>query len=489
MLRCLAALVLASGTAAAAPCATITDKPATLATASTAGEYTLAAEIETASATHWHEAGNEAVVLEISSAKRGLIGHLILHQGKTKFTYAMHLGALGAGEAIDAKVSPLTAKQAKHEATACAVKLAIATGDDVKHAPIYRWPAQKVFDDVPLVNGWSKSHSDYVTVMTNENGGTAEQCGGGASGMQAEIARWGRSTDIEGHYNYATHTFERCTGKADAKVLRMEGDHPNLYRGDGHNRLFESRAGYGRACGAHKPEKPDGDLDGWNVNAKSDALADDAGRVVILRPVPFDLDALGFHKFGGRREALADHYAPWLYRITSLELAREGKIDNAKTLDMQRYLYVDVQVADVGGIGGTYCAKLTNGGFRIRVVTKDKQEISSPQITKAYASGGGHDWKRVAIALPANVGAAEVDHFVFDAYDKDGIYVTALGDAFIPKPAGDNGATLDYIRTGEKPFTDYVDDDKSECIKGAKTGGPDPAVSYSCVGGGVDLGK
>jgi hypothetical protein len=211
--------------------------------------------------------------------------------------------------------------------------------------------------------------------------------------------------------------------------------------------------------------------------------------VIILRPLPVELDALGFHKFGGRREALSDHYAPWVYRIASEELAREGKLDNAKTFDMQRYLYVDVQVADVGGMGGSYCAKLTTGGFRIRVVTKQHGTISSPQITKAYASGGGHDWKRVAIALPAGVTAADVDHFSFDAYDKDGIYVTGLGDAFIPTPSGDNGAALDYIRTGEKSFAAYVDDDKSECVKGVKTGGPDPDVKYTCAGGALDLGK
>jgi hypothetical protein len=37
---------------------------------------------------------------------------------------------------------------------------------------------------------------------------------------------------------------------------------------------------------------------------------------VILRPLPVDLDALGCAAFGGRREALIDRDAPWLYRIS-----------------------------------------------------------------------------------------------------------------------------------------------------------------------------
>jgi hypothetical protein len=461
----------------------------TLGTATAAGEYTLAVELESASATNWGEVGNEALVLDVSGAKRGFIGHLIVHQGKTRFEYAMHVGALAAGEAVQVKVSKLSAPKATPKATVCAPKLAATTDESVLNAPEYRWPVQKSFNDVPLVVGWSKTHKSYITVMTNEDGGTAENCGGGASGMQAEIARWGRSTDIEDHYHYGIMpTWERCTGKATQKdtPLRMEAAHPLLYWGSGHNRLFESRGGYGKACGARKPEKPDGDLDGWNVKSSSDALVDDPGKVIVLRPVPVDLDALEFAKFAGRREAIADHYAPWMYRLTSLELAREGKIDNSKTFAMDRYLYVDVLIDDVGGHGDSYCSKLVDGGFKLRATTKQGTAISSPQITKAYAAG--YDWKRVAIALPKGVSAADIDHFTFDAYDNDGIYLLGIGDAFVPKAEGDNGAKLDYVRRGTKAFTYYVDDNASACKNGTITGGHDNA-QYKCVGGQVDIPK
>ncbi|MFT3700453.1 MAG: hypothetical protein QM831_45335 [Kofleriaceae bacterium] len=358
------------------------------------------------------------------------------------------------------------------------------------HAPIYRWPVQKKFNDVPLVVGWSKSRHAYQGVMTNEDGGTAEQCGGGASGMQAEIGRWGRSTDIEGHFSYggAAPSWERCTGTVPVTTtaIRMEGQHPILYYGDGHNRLFESRGGYGQTCGTGSPEKPDGDLPGWNTSDSSTALADDDGKVIVLRPVPFDLDAIGYDKFLGRREGLADTYAPWLYRVASLELQRENKVDNAKTFGMERYLYADVRVADVGGSGDGICSLTTSGGFKLRAITKGGVALSSAQITGDYASSGAHDWKRVAIPIPAGTTAADIDHFDFDAYDSDGIYVTALGDAFIPNAVDKNSAKLDYVRKGEKAFAYYVDDNNDGCTNGTNSDGPG-GTPYQCAGSTVSL--
>lgn len=470
-------------------CAEVTDQVTAGITAPGAGEYVLQVTASSSSPTSWGEAGNEAVVLEVDGA-HGLIGHLILHQGKTPFAYDMHVGALDAGEPLTIKVSDLSAPHAIRGATVCDASL-LPADEGAVNAPIYRWPVQKSFDDVPLLVGWSKSHQSYQTVMTNEDGGTAEQCGGGSSGMQAEIARWGRSMDIESHYSYAgtAATWERCTGRVGVTTtpVRTEGEHPILYYGDGHNRVFENRGGYGQTCGTDTPEKPDGDLDGWNTNNPSNALADDAGRVIVLRPVPVDMDALGYKTFIGRREGLADTYAPWLYRIASLELARENKIDNDKTFNMGRYLYVDVRVADVGGSGDSFCSISVSGGFRLRAVTGDGTMISSPQITGDYA-GTGHDWKRVAIVLPAGVTAADIDHFILDAYDHDGIYVTAIGDAFIPVAEGHNGAHLDYIRHGTKELTYYVDDGSSGCTNGTNTSGPG-GIAYQCVGGQVTIAK
>ncbi len=485
--------------APASDCSDVTDSaPVAIGTAGDADDYAITITASSASQTSWGTVGNEALVLEVSSASRGLIGHLILHQGHAAFDYSMHLGALPAGDAVSVKVSSLSAANATRSASVCAPKLVAvstlgAAAEGIVHAPIYRWPVQKRFDDVPLVLGWSKARKSYQGVMTNENGGTAEQCGGGASGMQAEIGRWSRSTDIEGHYGYggAAPSWERCTGRIaiTETPIRMEGDHPILYYGDGHNRLFESRAGYGQACGTNAPEKPNGDLVGWNVSSPGDSLAQDEGRVIILRPMPVDMDALGYASFGGRREAIADRYAPWLYRIASLELDRENKIDNSKTFAMSRYLYVDVRVSDVGGTGDSYCSPTVSGGFKLRALEADGTAFSSGQITAGYAGGGGHDWKRVAIPLPAGVTAADIVKFTFDAYDNDGIYLTAIGDAFIPVTNNtSNGAKIDYVRQGTKALTDYVDDGSSGCTNGTNSAGPG-GTAYNCVGGQVTIAK
>jgi hypothetical protein len=480
------------------PSCTAVDDSAPVAVASAAGadEYGLVLTAQSQSATSWSTAGNEAVVVEVAGSGGRLIGHLVLHQGTAGLDYGMQVGALGAGEAITVKVSTLSAQSAVRKA--CVVgKLVAASAmgpaaEGLINAPIFRWPVQKRFDDLPVVLGWSKARKAYQTVFSNENGGTVEQCGGGASGIQAEIARWGRAADIEGSYSYggAAPRWERCTGTVDvtATPVRTEAGHPILYYGDGHNRLFESRGGYGQTCGANAPEKPNGDLAGWNVDNASNAIADDAGKVIIVRPLPVDLDALGYASFGGRREALIDRYAPWLYRITSLELVREGKIDNDRSLAMSRYLYADVRVADVGGSGDAYCALRVTGGFKLRAIGPDGGEISGPQITAAYAGNGSHDWKRVAIPLPAGIRAADIAKFRFDAYDGDGIYLTAIGDAFVPEPAGANGATLDYVRRGERAIADYVDDDSSSCVGGTNTGGPG-GTPYTCVGGQIDVAK
>jgi hypothetical protein len=271
-------------------------------------------------------------------------------------------------------------------------------------------------------------------------------------------------------------------------AIQMEGAHPQLYYGDGHNRLFESRGGYGQTCGTGSPEMPQGALAGWNTANPGNSLAADDGHVIVLRPLPYDLDAIGYASAGGRREGLADHYAPWLYRLTALELARENKIDNSVTFAMARYLYVDVKVADVGGSGDPYCAALgVSGGFVLRAVTKSGAMIDSSQITADYASNGNLDWKRVAIPLPAGTVAGDIDHFRFDAYDDDGIYLVGIGDAFIPDPASGNSATLSYVRQGQKALTYYVDDDSSSCSGGVNTAGPTAGVAYTCAGSFVDI--
>jgi hypothetical protein len=468
-------------------CVAVGGELVVVARAGAADEHAVAITAESASVTRWSEAGNEAVVLEVHG-DRGLIGHLVLHQGRRAFAYTMHVGALAAGEALRVRVSALTATRAAPRACVTAELTAAATLGDaaegLRRAPIFRWPAAKRFDDLPVVTGWSRATGSYQAVYTHENGGTVHSCGGGARGMEAEIARWGRGFDVEGVYTYAgaTPTWGRCTGTAaaTASAPRLEGAHPVFYYGDGHNRLFESRGGYGRACGSGGAERSDGDLVGWNVGNPGNDPGLDGAHVITLRPLPVDLDALGFAAHRGRREGLADTYAPWLYGLTWLELAREGRIDGGHTRSLDRYLFVDVRAADVDGSGDRVCSLSVTKGFVIRAVTRDGVTLSGPQMTASYF-GADHDWKRIAIPLDRSYAPDEIAELVFDAYDDDGIYFLALGDAFLVGDDGGNGAVLAPVHRGERPIDVYVDDDRSGCTNDGNDDGPG-GVAYPCVG-------
>ncbi len=480
--------------AGADPCIAIGSAPVVIASAPTSDEYALTVDAQSASATSWAQPGNEALVLDVLRGSGALVGHLVLHQGSARFVYGMHVGALAAGDTVAVRVSSRSAANATKSACVRARTLRSATelgpaGEGLKNAPILLWPVQKTFDDLPMLLGWSKAKQHYELFYTNENGGTVVQCGGGSAGIAAEFARWGRACDIEGVYSYggAAPEWERCTGMvaASAGAPRMEGAHPILYYGDGHNRLFESRGGYGATCGTGAPEQADGDLAGWNVQNPGNDPAHDADYTVTIRPLPVDMDAVGYASAGGRREAVVDTYAPWLYRITDEELVREGKQDGTQSLPMERYLFVDVQAADVDGAGDRLCALTVSGGFVLRVHTKSGATLDGPQMTADYM-GGSPAWKRLAIPLDRVYAADELTGLTFDAYDNDGIYFMAIGDAFMARPSGDDGATLERVRTGARSIGVYVDDNSSGCVNGVNASGPG-GTPYPCVGGLYDF--
>jgi hypothetical protein len=486
--RSSAGLASPQGVTGVAACGAVTSAAAvTVATAPAADEYALTLEASSASNTSWGQKGNEAVILEVYR-NTSLLAHLVLHQGATPFTYGAQLGALAAGDTISVRVSNLSAASAIPEACVGGVSLTAAAalgaaGEGLKHAPVFKWPVAKRFNDLPVVLGWSKAKAHYEAVYTNEDGGTPANCGGGAKGMQAEIARWGRGFDIEGLYDYAgTPKWQRCTGSTSATsgAPRMEAAHPVLYYGDGHNRLFESRGGYGNTCGSGSDAKANGDLDGWNVNNPGNAAAQDGPFTITVRPLPVDLDALGFASESGRREGVVDTYAPWLYRITGHELSREGKVDGSRTLPMDRYLYLDVRAADIGGSGDQYCTFLgVDSGYKVRVKTAAGVTLSGPQMTSTYA--GSQGWKRIALPLDRVYSANDLTQLIFDAYDDDGIYFLELGDAFIPKAAGPNNATLDYAHKGRQTVNVYVDDNNGGCSNGVNDDGPG-GLAYPCKG-------
>jgi hypothetical protein len=468
--------------------------PVSLGKASVAGEHALTIQASSTSKTSWAETGNEALVLEVQKGG-ARVGHIVLHQGQDAFAYGMHVGALAAGDELTVRVSPLSAKSATKSACITNVTLTADLGvmaEGITHAPIVKWPTEKSFDDLPVLLGWSRSGKSYQLTYTNENGGTCALCGGGARGLRSEFARWGRGLDMEGVWAYGgAGRFERCDGTIPAAegVPRMHEQHPVLYYGDGHNRVFESRGGYGRTCGTGADKTPNGDLRGWNAQNPGDDESKDDPYTIVLRPLPVDMDSVGANKYAGRREGIVDTFAPWLYRITDAELHREGKIDDKQTFDMSRYLFVDVRAMDVGGSGDATCGPVSmfpqfthvSGGFVVRAVAKDGTVSSAPQMTADYfgPKDGSVGVKRIAIPLEPGVTAKDITKIVFDAYDGDGIYFLALGDAFVPRASGTNGAVLDYVNKGERLVNVYVDDDSSSCTAGKNT---KDGVAYPCVG-------
>jgi hypothetical protein len=475
--------------AAPTGCTSIGTDEVALATASDDGEQILTLDAQALSKTSWEDKGNEAVVLEVRS-NGARLANIILHQGADKFTYSMTTGALKKGDALTVKVSDLSAPRANKTACFENAKIALPAAnmaEGVQHAPIVKWPNAKAFNDTPILLGWSRKGKAYQLTYTNEDGGTTALCGGGAEGMRSEIARWGRGLDMEGVFGYggAGH-FERCTGTIPlaADMPRMHDDHPVLYLGSSHNTVFESRGGYGQACGTSSDKEADGKLEGWNdANPGNDESKDDPF-VVVIRPVPVDQDA------AASREAMVNMYAPWLYRLVDSELKREGKVDEKQTFSMNRYLFIDVYADDVGGSGDETCGPVSltpsithvTGGFRLNAISKDGTVSKGPQMTADYF---GSTVKRIAVPLAAGVQPEDIVKVQFDAYDDDGIYFIGIGDAFVPEPTSDNNATLHYLHQGPmKPANVYVDDDNSSCTNGVNVHN---GTNYPCEGSAFTL--
>jgi hypothetical protein len=414
-----------------------------------------------------------------------------MHQGADGFSYTMQIGHLDAGEEVRARISSLSATMATPEACVGPAEILSATqlgalGDAIRNAPIFIWPRSKRFDDLPVVVGWSARRRAYETIYTNENGGTTVLCGGGARGMQAEIARWSRGFDLEGMYNYSTSSplWERCTATTTfaAVMPRIESAHPILYYGDGHNRLFENRGGYGNAsgCGTSGDNRADGDIVGWNTANPGNDAAHDADFTITVRPMPVELDPLGYASFRGRREALVDHYAPWVYRLTDSELHREGKIDGVRTFGMDSYLYADIHATDVGGSGDPYCATPASGGFTVTSHPPGSAAAPNVRITASFF-GAPEDWKRAAIPLGRTYTTAELSALSFEGLDADGVFLLGIGDVFVARPVGDNGARLEYVHRGNMDTNVFVGADTSSCVNGVNTDGPG-GIAYRCVG-------
>ena len=349
----------ASGDDAGDPdaCIVVTTAPTVIATAATSDEYALTVDAQSASATSWAQTGNEALVLDVLRGG-AVVGHLVLASGprrasSTACTSARSPPATRSRVRVSTLLGAGRDQQgvrARPASSTSATALG-AAGEGLTNAPIFRWPVQKRFDDLPiaarLVEGAASTTSSSTPTRT---AAPSRSAAAARAASQAEIARWGRASDIEGIYTYggasptlgALHRHRRRA--AERAAHRGRAPDPLLRRRP-QPRCSRAAAATAQTCGTggaregRRRSRPAG----TSHNPGNDAAARRRPFIITIRPLPVELDAIGYARPVGRREGVLDTYAPWLYRITDEELAREGKIDGTKSLPMERYLYVDVR--------------------------------------------------------------------------------------------------------------------------------------------------
>jgi len=269
-------------------------------------------------AASWARTGHEGAVLRLMVDGR-YSQHLVLSRGAEPAPYRVLLGALDAGdheatlfvergrpgvppdavvvEAVDASVTP--AGTLEHRALA--------------HSPFIHARAGTVdrFSDVPLLMWYATQPSPrgtwlrYSVIFSNEDGGTP---------ADKLMATWGRLTDIEYVYGVELDTAGR--------ILSAE------YQGPDHRFLPFA----GQRVGQHPV------LYVVTENNMTSDRGESAERFA-LAPIPFEIT-------GGSREVIMDAH-PWLYRVSSEEALREGRVDAAsrpgsgRVPDPRRFVYVE----------------------------------------------------------------------------------------------------------------------------------------------------
>jgi hypothetical protein len=264
----------------------------------------------------WGVAGAEAVALKVSVDGR-YSQHLLLTRGQSSAEYRILLGAIATGShqlAIERDAS----RSAKAAGDARVGPVRIESFDSnaaeyswLSTAPILRARPGTVehFSDVPLMT-YAESLPDgggyrYTVIFSHEDGGTP---------TDRLMATWGRSTDIEFALGISRGARQAPAGEyqgANHEILPFRGTREN-----GHPVLWV---------------------------ATDNNMFSDSGPDAALRfaPAPH-LATLD----GVSREAVMDAN-PWLYRVMSAELAREGRIDDAalpgtgKVADPRRFAYIE----------------------------------------------------------------------------------------------------------------------------------------------------
>lgn len=284
--------------------------------------------------TDWGVKGSEAADLEVW-LDNGPHFDVMMFMGERPFTYTICIGPVSVGThevtiAFQPQKSAPTARQAVvTEFAADVIDAADSHYQVLAHAPMLYGRDVNGHSDVPLLMWFQeqdiiggKHRIVYTAMWSNEDGGTS------SLGL---ITTWGHTTDIEWIYDL---------------LLGPDGEIEKEYiQAPAHAKLPFG----GRRIGAHPILR---------VATTNNNVVDEGES-----PFFFGFDPAFRLPAGATREEMMDRH-PWSYRITAVELAREGKLrpallptvsDREKLLnkrqiaDLRNYVYIDFSATVIYG--------------------------------------------------------------------------------------------------------------------------------------------
>lgn len=294
----------------------------------------------------WSRSGREGAVLRVEVD--GAYSQHLVAPGGASHTARVALGPVDRGahrvavvlDALTPEVVRDTVRVGPLEPTI----VAPGGADDaaVAHSPILhaRPGSLERFSDLPL-HVWHETEPSargtwlrYSVIFSNEDGGTPPD---------RLMATWGRVTDIE--YVYGVEL------DAAGRVLAEE------YQGPEHRYLPFAGERVGRHPVLH-------------VVTTNNMVAERGGAPYRFAPAP-----VPFAAAGAAREVVMDA-APWLYRVSSEEIAREGRVDPAarpgsgKVPDPRRFVYVEA-CGETAGAALAFDAGFASGGAALAWAASD----------------------------------------------------------------------------------------------------------------------
>jgi hypothetical protein len=311
----------------------------------------------------WGKKGREAAAVSVS-LDGGPARTLVLVRGEEEADYAVLLGAVEAGpHVVRATQDPALSAASAGAARIGAIDVRVEPRDAESHrglslAPLIYARADTIgrFSDVPLLMWYETAPTprglrfEYSVIFSNEDGGTP---------ADRLMATWGRTTDIEWVY--------RVEVDARGRILAEE------FQGPEH----EVRPFAGSREGRHPLL--------W-VATTNNMMMDAGTTAIRFGPAPAGRDLRD-----ASRETIMDD-EPWMYRVMTEELGREGKIaaeptpGDGRVRDPRDYLYIEA------------CGEVQNAALTFEVSVGDTTRWTASDLGIAKFRIGRTGCFRAAVA-------------------------------------------------------------------------------------------